>query len=293
MPFKFVPNTATPGIHFDDKWACEQVKEWELKRYYRQKWVRSDATLLQIESSISPESLKVYNSLGIQVKSISWTAVYTGINYSIYELTFDISDLAEGVYYLYQRVNFGSIDWKAISEPIESRATWPNTLLFTYKNSYNDSQAAWTTGLEMKFRCEAAILEFSPERERAAYVNQMRDVANLSGVPYRVFKLYIGEAPGVAPYVVDILNRIFCCDSVDIAGKKYQSDEGSKWEITRAKGYPLIGASIDIAEAKNLMNLEFSDTTPLDAGIVTAYNVETAFFGPGSLVPVIDIEEQS
>ena len=241
-----------------------------------------------------PETLKVLSKHGAVVKAFTWSAVVTEIAYKIYETTFDISDLAEDVYYLYQRVAFGSIDWKYISEPINSKAAWDRTHLITYKNSFNDQDVAWTaTGIEMKFRCEMDIQDYEFFRDRAAYINQTRDLSNLSGIPYNGAKLIIGDAPGVAPYVVDILNRIFCCDSIDYEGLKIQSDEGSKWEVNRIKGYPLIGAQIDIVPAVNKTSQQSADTTPLSSGIVMAYNIETAFFGPGSLVPVTDIEEQS
>lgn len=293
-PFKMVPSTATPGIHFHDDWACRQVRSWEMKRYYQQKWKKADTTKLQIESSIMPTNLKVLSKHGATVKQFTWTAVVTEINYKVYETTFDISDLAEDVYYLYQQVTFGAIDWRYISEPINSKAAWDRTLLFEYKNSYNDQDVAWTaTGITMKFRCEADIQNYEFPRDRAAYVNQTRDVSNLSGVPYNRAELIIGEAPGVAPYIVDILNRIFCCDYIKVSDLLIQSDEGSKWEINRIKGYPLIGAQIDIVPAINRTSQQSADTTPLSTGIVMAYNIETAFFGPGSLVPVTDIEEQS
>jgi hypothetical protein len=290
FPFKMVPSTATPGIHFDQAWSREQIKSFEARAYYRQKWEKADTTLLQIESSIVPDNLKIYNSLGAVAKSIPWTAVYSATSYSIYQLTFDISDLAEGVYYLYQRVTQGPIEWKALSEPVHMKTSWPGTLLFTFKNSYNDQDVSWTTGIEMKFRCEAGIMDFQPERDRTAYINEIHDVASLNGVPYRSFKLYIGDARGVAPYVLDILNRIFCCDSIDIQGLKYQSADSSKFEVTRFKGYPLYGGSIEITEALNRQSLEFADTTPLAPGILVAYNIENAFFSPGSLVPVQEVE---
>ena len=294
FPFKMVPSTATPGIHFHDDWACNQVRDWEMKRYYQQKWKKTDTTKLQIESSIMPETLKVLNLHGATVKTFTWSAVLSEIAYKIYETTFDISDLAEGVYYLYQQVTFGAIDWKYVSEPINMKTTWPRTLLFTYTNSFNDQDVAWTaTGLTMKFRCEADIQDYEFLRDRAAYINQTRDLTNLSGIPYNAAKLRIGEAPGVAPYVVDILNRIFCCDSIDADGLMIQSDEGSKWEVNRIKGYPLIGAEIDIVPAVNRASQQSADTTPLAPGIVMAYNISTDFFGPGSLVPVTDVEEQS
>jgi len=292
-PFKMVPSTETPGIHFHDDWACNQVRDWEMKRYYQQKWRKATTTPLQIEASITPETLKVLDRHGAIVKAFTWTAVLTETYYKIYETTFDISDLDEGVYYLHQQVTFGALDWNYISEPISMKTTWPRTLLFTYTNSFNDQDVAWTaTGIEMKFLCEADIQDAEFLRDRAAYINQTRDLTNLSGIPYNAFKLRIGDAPGVAPYVVDILSRIFCCDSIDIEGLAYQSDEGSKWEVSRIKGYPLIGAEIDIVPEINKTSQQSADTTPLSAGIVMAYNIETAFFGPGSLVPVVDIEEQ-
>lgn len=291
-PFKMVPSTLTPGIHFNDDWHSSQVRSWEMKRYYQQKWKKSDTTKLQIESSILPSNLKVLSKDGAVVKQFTWSAVLSEIAYKIYETTFDISDLGEDVYYLYQQVAFGSIDWKYVSEPISSKAAWDRTLLFTYKNSFNDQAVAWTaTGMEMKFRCEADIQQPDFLRDRAAYINQTRDLVNLSGIPYNAFKLEIGDAPGVAPYIIDILNRIFCCDSIDIEGLKYQSDDGSKWAVNRIKGYPLIGASIDIVPAVNKAAQQSADVTPLSSGIVMAYNIETAFFGPGSLVPVTDVVE--
>lgn len=290
LPFKFVPSTSTPGIHFDDSWACEQIKSFERKLFYRQKWKKTDTTKIQCESSIAPETLKVLNNDGIVVKSFAWTSVLSTASYGIYECTFDVSDLPDGFYYLYQRVTLLSVDWKAVSEPIHVKSSWPNTLLFRYKNSFNKDDVAWTaSGIEMYFRCEAAIMDFNPEAEISDYVNQVQDREILDGVPSRSFKLNIGTAKGVAPYIVDILNRIFSVDYVDIEGLEYC--RAGKWEVARQKNYPLIGASLEIVPGRNLQSLEFSETSPLAPGIITAYNIETGFFGPGTVVPVIEVEE--
>lgn len=292
-PFKFVPETTSPGIHFDDKWSYEQQQLFHLDRRYIQKWRKTTTTKLQIESSLAPETLKVYNINRTVVKTFTWTVVVNEISYKVYECTFDISDLAEGIYFLYQRVASGAIDWKVISEPIYSKTTWPNTLAFTYKNSFNDFDVAFTaTAMQMVFICEAGIMDYQPDRDRTSYINQTKDLATLKAVPGRSFTLHIGESPGVAPWVIDLLNRIFCCDYISIEGKQYQSAEGSKWDIKREKEYPLVGGSIEIVERFNNQSQEFSDTTPLGQGIVTAYEIETDFFGPQADVPVEDVETQ-
>lgn len=292
LPFKFVPRSINPGVHFDDRWQCESILSFQKPAYYKQKWVKTDTTKLQIESTIAPAALKVYNASAQVVKTIAWTEVFAAANYKIYELTFDISDLPDGVYWIYQQVTILAINWEALSEPIHSKASWPNTMLITYKNSFNKDGVAWTTGLQMSFRVEAAIMDMEPDAEITSYINQTRDTTVLDGTPFRKYKLYIGEAPGVSPYITDILNRIFVCDYVSIEGKRYTRESGAKLEISRQKNYPLVGASLEIVEATNQDGLQFSETTPLAPGIVIAYNMQTAFFGPGALVPVADMEEQ-
>ena len=291
-PFWFVKLQATPGIHLDDSWWCERIKSFMRRVSYCQKWVKTDTTKLQIKSSIAPDTLKVYNSSGTVAKTIPWTEVFTAVNYSIYECTFDISDLAEGKYWLYQRVGVLSIDWPSISEPIHSKASWPNTVLITYKNSFNKDGVAWTTGIEMKFRVEAAIMEDDPDAEVTTYINQTRDTEVLDGTAFTKYKLFVGDAAGVAPYILNILNRIFLQNYTSIKGKKYVRNGNAQVETTRQKNYALVGGSLEIVEADNLDSLHFGDSTPLAPGIVTAYNIETTFFGPGALVPVIDVEEQ-
>lgn len=292
-PFKMLPNTSSPGIHFDDDWCRNRIKWFENKNaIYRQKWVKADTTPLQILSSLLPDDLRLYKSDGTVAKSFTWTNVYTATGYSIYQTTFDVSDQAEGVYYLYQRVTSGSIDWKAVSEAIHVKVSWPRTLKITYWHSFNDYDMTWTTGIQMKFRVEAAIMDFDAKRERTDYLNQTHDTTTLKANPYREFSFEVGEASGVAEWVVDTLNRIFCCDNIDIEGMKYQARTGAEGKISRIKGYPLVGWSQDIVPAVNKQSLQFADATPLAPGIVVAYNIETGFFGPAALVPILEVESQ-
>jgi len=300
-PFKFVPVSNSPGIHFDDKWAYEQRLVGDMNISYRQKWVKTDTTDLVIESSLPPDDLKVYEKNGnvvTLVHSIPWTVDYAGISTSFYKLVFDISALPDAVYLLYQRAAFGSVSFNVISEPIHSKSKWPGTLLFTYKHSFNDYDVVWTTGTEMKFRCEACLppAAFEPILERNTFVNQIRNVKTTKGRPYRTFKLDVGQAlpywaKGVAPWVLDLLNRIFHCDSIDISGKKFQANNDSKWEKTFFKGNPLVFASLEVVEGSNRGSLQISDTTPLAPGLVTAYNIETDFFGENPTVSVTEVEE--
>lgn len=293
-PFKFVPSTKTPGIHFDDRWACEQIRSWEMNVRYRQKWNKADVTKLQCESSLVPDVLKIYNvyNLAAPAKTIAWIAMAdVSAGAKVYELLFDISDLPDGIYALYVRATFGPFDKAAVSEPIHSKVSWPDTSLFNYKNSYNDHDVAFTTGISFNFRCEAAVMDMDPRRENVSFISQTRNSKLISSTPFREWHLWIASAPGVAPYITDIINRIFGCDYVLIDNKQFTAKEGVDGTIGRQKGYPLVGFIMDILESDNAESLEMSDVSVLAPGLVTTYNIETGFFGPGSVVPVTEVLE--
>lgn len=291
-PFWFVKSQPTPGIHLDDSHTCERIRSFMKRAYYKQKWQKADTTKLQIESSIAPDDLKLYNSAGTVQKSWTWTEVFAAVNYKIYETTFDVSDVPDGVYWLFAKATFGPLDWPAIAEPIHIKETWPNTLLITYKNSFNRDGIAWTTGIEMKFRIDACIMEDEADAEVVSYTNQSHDQEILDGEAFMKYKLFIGDAAGVSPYMLHILNLITIQNYTSYDCKRYVRFNNAKIEYQRQKNYGLVGGSLELTDADNTNTLHFSDSTPLAPGIVVAYNLQTAFFGPGSLVPVTDVEEQ-
>lgn len=293
-PFRLVKILPTASIHMGEDWFCKQVRRWEMSKRYFQKWKRSEITKIQCECSIVPNPVFIYNRLGIVVQAPLWTQVFAGIGYSIYEVTINLSTFPEGVYFLYQKVEFAT-DVEAISEPIWSKDSWPSTLLFKYKHRFNDYGVAFSaTGIEFLFRVEGDIYNFTPERDRRDFVNQRFASRTLKATAWKSFKLHIGgtdQDDGVAPWVIDLMNRIMICSSINISGKYYDSVTGSKWEVGRHKGYPLIWGEIEIQESDGTGSLNFSDSTPNAEGIVIAYNLETSVFGPGTIVPIKDVEE--
>lgn len=294
-PFKFYPNTDTPGVHFDDDWMYNRIKQFETKRRYYQKWQRGDETPLQVPCSFLPEDLKFYNSKGEVKKSFPFTlkANSAALNYGIYETdNINLDDQVDDIYYAFFKATYLDVTITAISEPIELRDSHQNTMQFEYWNSFNDQGVIFSTGIKYKFRCEAGIMDFQPDRERASYTDLIHNVSTLSATPFRTHKLYIGEAPGVAPWVLDVLNRIFCCDKVKIEGLQYETTDGAKWEINRFKGFPLFGGAIEITEAQNRSSLQLNDLASSEEGIILGYNIETDFFGTGGTNrAIIEIEK--
>jgi len=301
-PIKFVPATATPGKNFDDDWAYNQIKRWENKACFKQKWQFGDETKLQVTSTILPDKLKVYNKAGQIVNDFEWIpiAVSGTTAGTVYELTLQLDTgipgaLPSGIYWLYQEVtNGGSYLAKFISEPIDLRAVHNNTSIIEYTNSENTQDVYFgATEIIYNARIEAQVCEFLPESETSDYIDQVHNAQILSATPFRNFKLLIGNAPGVADYIADLLNRIFCLDSVRINGKLFTKVSGAKWEPQRTKGYPLAGWAIDITETITLSSLEYNDVDPLLPGVVTAYDINESLYGgtTGTDLHIIDIEQ--
>lgn len=295
MPFKFVTADTPNRYHFDEEWTAFRMQPWEFKGIprYIQKWKRSDTTTIQIESTILPDNLSLVDKTGYEWKVFVWRVVGIDANYKIYECTIDVSNVPPGTYFLYMRIHFLQITWNFFTEPFQTGDNWPDTMLFKYRNSFNDFDVAFTSGVEFAWRCEAAIVDVDFKHERTAYADQRRSVKTLRALPYRVYKLVFGDPHniGIAPYMVDIANRLLACDHVEIEGKQYETDLDANMETQRIRGYPYISSSIDIVEAGALSSTGKALAGNSAVGIVTAYNIETGFFGPGSLVPVTDIDK--
>lgn len=301
-PIKFTEFTDTNENHFDLRWTKDQRLPNAVKAYYKQKWYRSLTTPIQIESTIPPTTVKIVDPFGAVVKTINWDTIFVGTNYNIYQFIFDISDIAAGTYFIRFDVTKLSFDRKIVSEPIMSADSFGSIpmLVFQYWNSFNDFDIAWTLlpDTRMIFCCEGCIPanQMLPKRNATSYANQDNRVKVLSAVPYRLHQLYVGGTKldiGVAPYVLDIVNRIMDHDSVYINEKAFVANVSAEWKKTDILDYPLVTGALDICEAGNRGGLNFSDSTPIAPGIVVGYDLDTAIFGAGTVVPILEVQENS
>lgn len=289
-PFKFYKNgIVSEGL--DGDWFANQVRAFETRRCYCQKWVTGEERPLVINSTIAPISLKVYNSKKAIVKTINW--VNTAAN--VWACTVNLDAIGQDVFYLYFEATLMETSFKWISEPISVKNSWPLTKVFEYTMAdsggrlYNVQDYPFTLGFKPNFRCEMDIMDWDFLADDNSFVDEIHDVKLESAIPYRQGKLYVGTAPGVAPWVVDLLNRIRCCSRVYFNGLQVAFPQGAKWDITRVKGWPLIGAAIDIAEADNLYSTQQSAGS-IEPGIITGLVMDTNWFGTAQNIEVIEIE---
>jgi len=299
-PVKFYINGSN-GIHLDQDFAVNQIKPFETFYCYKQKWQFGDSTPLQIISTVAPSDIVVYTGESkLAGLSFPWTMVGSGgaLGVNLFECTINLDALIPGYYHLYFEAKLMSYAAKFVSEKLDVRAFHRNTLMFSYRNSVNDFGAYFYTGIIYNFRCEAGLMEYQPEAEGSDYVDQVYDLSILKSTPFDTFRLFIGEAPGVANYVVKILNYIFACDTVRIrrdlldSGMLFTKAVNDKWEATRHKGWPNAGWVTTVQPSVNQSSLQYNDGSTLTPGVVTAYDIDTNLFStePVETVHILDHE---
>lgn len=299
-PLRFI-DTSTINDSFDGDFAVRQILSYQNPECYFQKWQRSDVLKLQLLSDFVPDDLSFKDvCTNAIISTASWAEVetiITGQTFRCYQLEFDISVLPEGKYY----AEFAYTDQDLyyhllISEPFSIADVQDNTMLLSYKNSENNFDVIFDTGIEFEFRVESAIKNYSPGNDRFVYTDQKQNPTLLSAVPFRKFKFYLGYQKGFPGWVIDKVNWIQSVDQVAYNGVYYQIADGAEYETETNDANEYTGGSIDIQPTDNNFNkyrTEPSDTanTFIPMQKVTRYfNVADNFNIPGVFKPLSILE---
>lgn len=250
-PIRFIQ----PGGRLDRLSAAELLNSFQQPECYAQKWQTDDVTTIQVlsefEFTFRLFDLATAGEVDAIVPVLMDTSI-VGQSFSVYQVTLSFAGLDPGYYYCqvdYTDENEEEIS--LISEPLNVEEEHPETLLFSYRNSENNFSVVFDTGIEFRVRVEGVIELFNPETDDVIYNDQMRNATLLDSIPYRSWTLYIGNAPGVAYWMCDLINRVMSCDGVEIDGDAYTKKVGSAWEMKRAEEYPLAGMTVEIVPVEN------------------------------------------
>lgn len=232
---------------------------------YPQKFTIYEGTKIQILSDYSNITATIRDEvtkkiiLTLDVVPMSTTIV--GQSFSVYEVEIPFYDLIEeGYYYVdltYFKTEIGTTV-TLISEVIDVKKEHPNTLLFTYKNSVNNFDVIFNTGIEFNIRVEGDIQNFEPSSEDELYIDQKRNSTKLYSLPYQLFTLYIGGAAGLPAWMNDKMNRVMSCDIIQIDGAYFEKNEGAEWEFSRQDDYPFFGMNIQITPTENRFTNQYT-----------------------------------
>jgi len=271
-------------IHLDEDWFSKQILSWEQEISYYQKWQKTDSITLQVRSEFSTIKLDLIDCSGAVVKTGNFVLKPTSIVgqlWSTYEVTMQLADVDDGLYYLL--ITVGNNILQFLSEPQDIVLLQEDTLLHTYRHSMNNMDIIYATEVVFGFRAEAIITDYAPGNVQEVYEDQTLNLVELSATPFDSFKYKLGGAYGVPPWVAKKVNMIFCNDTVLLDGMQYVRADGAKLEPNRADRYPMAGWSMDIRPAVNSFSGIYDPT--FDDVVAVAYNIEGNTFGTTNGLP--------
>lgn len=265
-PLRFI-DTSEINYGFDGNFAVDQVLSYQNPKCYLQKWQLSDSLKLQVISDFIPTDLLFHDlDSSFVIASIPWsekTTIIVDQTFKVYEIEFDFESIPEGRYYTqFSYVDQDDQEHILLSEPLDVSLRQENTLLLEYKNSINDFDTIFDTGIVFSFRVESAIKDYSPGNSRNVYNDQRVNPTLLSATPFRKFKFYIGFKYGTPAWVFDKVNFIQSVDQVRYNNIYYQIVEGSDYEVDSNEDNGFIGGSIDVQPTDN--NFSRYKTLPSD-----------------------------
>lgn len=293
-------------------WQKEQIRPWETAVEYTQKIQTSDGLFLQVQYSfvdagIINASLKLYSCDGTLVDTFpleqpsDMPAITDedGLTYRVNLLndTEFFQTVDPGRYYFLLEFPFSTAgttvvdkieSW--ISEPIELRDSWPDTILAEISNDTNAQDVIFEQYPQrFAFRVEGAIVNPKDLVNRVTAQDQTAQTYPLSADVYNGATFAIGGNGGfVADWVFKKLNFYFTAKYLRLDNMGYTAADGAAITRQYIPDYPLYSGSIDIVESEEAKNYQYTTgrllilTAPFSdfavLGVKIGYPGQTVFY---------------
>lgn len=264
-----------------DEWAYQEtVPDFYAQQNWHQPWLKADTIKLQLLSNYAPFSIELYTCTDELVDTIAMSYVASSIELSAlksYEASIPLSGYAAGSYYFKLKCGSPVIDTFK-SEAFTINDSLPYSLLLEYSHEENDFDCVFENGLVFCLRIPGGIVEYQPGSDRTVFIDQPRNITQLSGRSFIVEKLVVGDTYGVPNWVAQRVNEIFLADNVQTDGRRYVAAEGAKMEPARLELYSLVGWGLEVRQAEARQSKKYIAPDSENPSSVI-YNIENTGFG--------------
>jgi hypothetical protein len=262
---------------FDDFRYQDTLRSFHSPANFFQPWQKSDTIKLHIWANFAGHTLSLFTCQGVQVATFPIKHVVTSIEtigLSAYEVSVPLAGYDPGNYYF--TITSGSnVFW---SEVFTLAEVHDLSVLLEYYHDENNFDVAFESGIQFSMRVPGGLTDYLPASDRTVFIDQPRNIVQLSGKSFATQKLIIGTAEGVPDYLAERVNDIFLCSTVNIDGRQYVANDGAKMEPSREELYPLTGWALEVrparARSSKLLELDEPDGTSS-----VLYNIQTHGFG--------------
>lgn len=288
--------------HFDKFPFDERLYDWQDPVDFVRLWQTTDIVPLQFESTFDPLVLELVDENGDAVITLPALVGLPNQYYPntfAYEVEMSLATVPTGCYKF--KLTAGSGDgqkvylsgWHHISE--EPYAF--STLLLEYSHSRFHEDVMFESGISFQVRIPGHLGFLKPGNVREAYRDQKQNPTILSSRTFRGFQVVFGDEFGLPDDMIDLLNRIWGCDNVQIDGKSFAAD-AAEFELAEIDNgrYPKRVARLNVVEGINRASSIFAVTTDtgkkLNYGIVVEAKVwgDTSNQGSANTVPLTTVE---
>lgn len=301
-PLHFVKydKTPAPGYHFADiydDWQKNRFPRWRAYNPdYAQPWMNVDTINLQMITN-------GVGSLQVQMVSIMTGKVIDVIEFApvigspvttpnqLQQASIPLAAYPPGQYW-YSLVADGAI--VGISEKIDLRMDWPNSIKCEYDGSEDKIDFYFSTGIQLMIRVQGELLLWSPDSEVDNYEDEVGDYQLTRGIPLKTRIVQFGGEDGLLSDWMSLkMNQITLLENFRAEGTHYTRDNNSKWEPDDlGQGIPELLIKMEMILAENQTGVTFSTPGDEDINAVT-YTLDGTAFGMNSGVINVTADQTS
>lgn len=278
--------TVPAGYHYADiydDWQKNRFPTWAVQPDYCQPVQKGDPLPLQFPTNgvTGLQLLMVSCTTGNVVDTIVFNPVpslVVPLPMVMQECAVNTNAYPEDQYW-FAVVASGTI--VAISEKIDLRTDWPDTLKIEYGGSKDVIDYYFSTGIQPMVRVQGQLLPWQESAEIEVYEDEEGDYEQTRGVPTSFREIQFGDQFSlISDWMARKLNSITLLSNWRVEGTQYTRFSESKWDKQDfGQGIPEVMVKMAITLADHQLGVNIS--TPGDSGVhTTAYVLDATAFGP-------------
>lgn len=277
-----------------DDWFTQRSDAWTNTPQYIQKFQRSEPFRDQIITrGLNSLTLRMYRCRDARlIHTYNYDPVnpapIPGPEIVMETPDIDLSDYPADQYFFVPCVDGVPI---AISERIDSRDSWPRTILVESRNSINMPGVFYSTGFTTIIRIEGLVKKFQPTIDSVIATEESGDTRTVWTNVSRRRVIRFGNAQGIPDYMSMKMANAIANDTCRIEGQLYSIEDGEK--ITPSDdtdGVPTYYYNVNMRLQENNRGVVFAGQPGADTtGVVLVVDASAIGLPPDVL---INIDEQ-
>lgn len=297
-PLHFVRYNYTPpaGYHFSDiydDWQKNRYPKWAAQPDYVQPVQKGDPLPIQFPTNgvSGLQLLMVSCTTGIVIDTIVFNPVpglVAPLPIIMQECSINTNAYPEDQYWFALSASSTIV---AITEKIDLRSDWPDTMKIEYGGSKDAIDYYFSTGIQPMIRVQGQLLPWQQSAEVDIYESEEGDFEETRGVPTKFREIQFGNQYSlISDWMAEKLNTITLLSNWRVEGAQYTRFSESKWDKQDfGQGIPEVMVKMAITLADHQLGTTIS--TPGDSGVhSTSFVLDATAFGQNAGVVNVTAE---